>query len=570
MSKNEDYLDDLLNSVSNANRRNNKRDIEDLIQSMNEEAGRPREKEKEAKRSRPKADYGERFVREFEQELATGAADDFLQNFEMELEEEEAAVQPDINLGEKLGDPVEQSGVGDPAGAPQEHTSDVSDIMNDVKRMVESGGPDRAGMDGAGSSSDAEGVRNMEGESLLTDQEEPLLSEDGMFMPEEGLGFGMEGGLAPGDEAVFGEGGLLTPEGEPGETILPEDGSSPVQDGSDLLQMLSGDDDLADIGDMLKADEDGEPLISEEDMAALQGLAEPEEQEEIQDEFDRLGSIEELKDLKKGRDGKKRKEGGFFSRLGKALFGPEESEGVLVPEEESLGNISDENMGILKELDGSGEGRKGKKGKKDKKEKGRDPKEKKEPRAKKPKKPKKEKKPKEKDNTPPLPKKPVILIALMAASILALILLGSLNIPYGTDVENAKDYYAAGDYVKAYETLAGSNAKSKDEKLYRRVQMLAGVQSEYQAYESMMELEKYDYALDALVRGLDRYDNYLEEAAEYDTQEELELLKSSITQGLSDSFGVSEEQARELNRIRKRTDYTEALLQILDERGLPY
>ena len=42
MSKSEDYLDDLLNSVSDVNRRNNKKDIENLIQSMNEEAAKPR------------------------------------------------------------------------------------------------------------------------------------------------------------------------------------------------------------------------------------------------------------------------------------------------------------------------------------------------------------------------------------------------------------------------------------------------------------------------------------------------------------------------------------------------
>ncbi len=48
MSKSEDYLDDLLNSVSDVNRRNNKKDIENLIQSMNEEAAKPREREKKA------------------------------------------------------------------------------------------------------------------------------------------------------------------------------------------------------------------------------------------------------------------------------------------------------------------------------------------------------------------------------------------------------------------------------------------------------------------------------------------------------------------------------------------
>lgn len=78
MSKSEDYLDDLLNSVSDANRRNNKKDIENLVQSMRRSC--------KAKRTGEKARWKEargllrhRFQREFEQELATGAADDFLQ-----------------------------------------------------------------------------------------------------------------------------------------------------------------------------------------------------------------------------------------------------------------------------------------------------------------------------------------------------------------------------------------------------------------------------------------------------------------------------------------------------------
>lgn len=549
MSKNEDYLDDLLNSVSDANRRNNKRDIEDLIQSMNEEAAKPRERENKPRRR--KADYGEHFLREFEQELAIGAADEFLQNFEMELEEEAAAEQPDINLGEKLGDMPDQQeqqeqaampAGGTEAGAPDEgaeadaldgnmqaEAPDVSSIMNGVKQMVESGEPA---------------------------PEEGNVPEEGALLPEESMGEPL----------------ALQPDS--GEKILPEEEG--IQDGSDLLNMLSGDDELSDIGDMLKADEEGESLINEEDLAALDELAELEQQsDDIQDEFDRLGSIEELKDLKEGKKGrkgkKKQKSGNLLTRLTQFFFGPEEEGSTAVPEEAAVGNISDENMDILKELDGSGkEGKKSKKDKKDKKAKDKNAEGEKKPKEKKPKKPKKEKAPKEKDNTPPLPKKPVILIVLMAASILALILLGVFNIPYGQDVKAAKDYYAAGDYVKAYETLAGSSARDKDEKLYRKTLIMASIQSEYNAYESMMELEDYEFALDALVRGVGRYDNYLEEAAKCGAQEDLELEKNRIVQAMSDTFGVTEEQAMELNGIRKRTDYTRAIHQILDGLGLPY
>ena len=99
MSKSEDYLDDLLNSVSDANRRNNKKDIENLIQSMNEEAAKPREREKKTVEKKHEDYSGTGFLREFEQELATGAADDFLQEFEMELDEE-ASNQADIDVNE--------------------------------------------------------------------------------------------------------------------------------------------------------------------------------------------------------------------------------------------------------------------------------------------------------------------------------------------------------------------------------------------------------------------------------------------------------------------------------------
>lgn len=526
MRNNEDYLDDLLSSVSDANRRNNKKDIEDLIQSMNEEVGKPRKKER--KRRARGADGGEYFVREFEQELAMGGADEFLEQFEMELEEEAASSQPDIDLNEDAQDMVEANQKEDGQKAVMTDTPDVSNIMDGLKRMVDAAE--------SGKEENADGG-NLSGEPALS-----ALGADGSD-----------------------------------DVILPEDGLLGAQDGSGLEQLLSDDDELMDIGKLLQADASGESVSDDDGLMSLEELqAMGTETEDDRDEFERLGSIEELQDLKKGRKGKKGKKdrkdqnaGGLLSRMAQLFFGPEEDD-IVVPEESELGNISDENMDILKELDASeGKGQKGKKKKEKKAKKDKGSKDS-APKEKKPKKPKKEKPPKVKDNTPPLPKKPVLLIGVLAASILVLILLGSSNIQYEQDIRIAKDYYNAGDYVKAYETLAGSNTKDKDEKLYQRALMLASVQSEYSAYETMTQMEKYEFALDALVRGVGRYDNYSRDAQEYEAQAEMGFLKDQITQALSDSFGVTEEQAKELLRMRKRTEYTVAIRQILDNQGLPY
>ena len=548
MSKSEDYLDDLLNSVSDANRRNNKKDIENLIQSMNEEAAKPREREKKPVEKKHEDYSGTGFLREFEQELATGAADDFLQEFEMELDEE-ASNQADIDVKEdQTSDMEAASATKQPEAANQ---SEETNQLRDASEPISSEGTDMA-TDGSAASDMMEdvndimdAVRKKVGDS--GEEEHPDTSktpEDDASEEEEPLGFFDT--LDEDSSAEIPE--APKTESEEEEPLLSED-----DDAINLMDMLSGDADLSDIGDLLKADENGEELEHSEDADS-----------EVQDEFERLGSIEELKDLKEAKE--KRKKQGFFSKIMSVLFGPDEEEDdTKIAEDDSLGSISSENREILKEMDAD-EGA-GKKGKKEKKKK--EKKEKKE-KVKKEKVPKvkKEKPPKEIDRTPPLPKKPVILIFIMALSILILIWLGSSNLQYGQDMQQAKDDFASGSYVTAFQTVAGSSVKGKDENFYKKAQVLASIQSEYQSYESLSGINENEMALDALIRGYGRCVDGADLAQEYEITDEMAGLKDQILQQLSDHFGVSEEKTAELHAMTKRTDYTKAIQEILAAAGL--
>lgn len=548
MSKSEDYLDDLLNSVSDANRRNNKKDIENLIQSMNEEAAKPREREKKPVEKKHEDYSGTGFLREFEQELATGAADDFLQEFEMELDEE-ASNQADIDVKEdQTSDMEAASATKQPEAANQsEETNQLRDasepISSETTDMATDGYAPSDMMEDVNDIMDA--VRKKVGDSGEEEHMDTSKTpEDDTSEEEEPLGFFDT--LDEDSAAEIPE--APKTESEEEEPLLSED-----DDAINLMDMLSGDADLSDIGDLLKADENGEELEHSED-----------EDGEVQDEFERLGSIEELKDLKEAKE--KRKKQGFFSKIMSVLFGPDEDEDdTKIAEDDSLGSISSENREILKEMDAD-EGA-GKKGKKEKKKK--EKKEKKE-KAKKEKAPKvkKEKPPKEIDRTPPLPKKPVILIFIMALSILILILLGSSNLQYGQDMQQAKDDFASGSYVTAFQTVAGSSVKGKDENFYKKAQVLASIQSEYQSYESLSGINENEMALDALIRGYGRCVDGTDMAQEYEITDEMAGLKAQILQQLSDHFGVSEEKAAELHAMTKRTDYTKAIQEILAAAGL--
>ena len=554
MSKSEDYLDDLLNSVSDANRRNNKKDIENLIQSMNEEAAKPREREKKPVEKKHEDYSGTGFLREYEQELSTGAADDFLQEFEMELDEE-ASNQADIDVNEDQTSDVEEAS----ATSQQEASNQMEEAeqleennqLRDASEPVSSGTTDMA-TDGSAPSDMMEdvddimdAVRKKVGDSGEEEHMDTSKTpEDDASEEEEPLGFFDT--LDEDSAAEIPEASKTESEEE--EPLLSED-----DDAINLMDMLSGDADLSDIGDLLKADENGEELEHSED-----------EDSEVQDEFERLGSIEELKDLKEAKE--KRKKQGFFSKIMSVLFGPDEEEDdTKIAEDDSLGSISSENREILKEMDAD-EGA-GKKGKKEKKKK--EKKEKKE-KAKKEKAPKvkKEKPQKEIDRTPPLPKKPVILIFIMALSLLILILLGSSNLQYGQDMQQAKDDFASGSYVTAFQTVAGSSVKGKDENFYKKAQVLASIQSEYQSYESLSGINENEMALDALIRGYGRCVDGADLAQEYEITDEMAGLKNQILQQLSDHFGVSEEKAAELHAMTKRTDYTKAIQEILAAAGL--
>ena len=548
MSKSEDYLDDLLNSVSDANRRNNKKDIENLIQSMNEEAAKPREREKKPVEKKHEDYSGTGFLREFEKELATGAADDFLQEFEMELDEE-ASNQADIDVKEdQTSDMEAASATKQPEAANQ---SEETNQLRDASEPISSEGTGMA-TDGSAPSDmmgDVDDIMDAVRKKVGDSGEEEHMDtsktpEDDASEEEEPLGFFDT--LDEDSAAEIPEASKTESEEE--EPLLSED-----DDAINLMDMLSGDADLSDIGDLLKADENGEELEHSED-----------EDGEVQDEFERLGSIEELKDLKEAKE--KRKKQGFFSKIMSALFGPDEEEDdTKIAEDDSLGSISSENREISKEMDAD-EGA-GKKGKKEKKKK--EKKEKKE-KAKKEKAPKvkKEKPPKEIDRTPPLPKKPVILIFIMALSILILTVLGSSNLQYGQDIQQAKDDFASGSYVTAFQTVAGSSVKGKDENFYKKAQVLASIQSEYQSYESLSGINENEMALDALIRGYGRCVDGVDLAQEYEITDEMAGLKAQILQQLSDHFGVSEEKAAELHAMTKRTDYTKAIQEILAAAGL--
>ena len=269
-----------------------------------------------------------------------------------------------------------------------------------------------------------------------------------------------------------------------------------------------------------------------------------------------------------GKEEKKPKKQGFLAKLSKLLFGddePDEEEISGMQAEPAVTEMSMDDMDILKELEGSSDD--DKKGKKEKKKKEKAPKQPKEKKVK----PKKEKKPKppaEPDNTPPLPKVPVILVFVMAASILVLVLAGTHLLGYSNSFADADQAFAEGRYSDAFQAVAGEKVKEKDTDTYEKYRITAMVSAEYEAYESMMDAEVYDMALDSLIRTVQRYDKYLQDAETYGCRGEFDKIESAAETALQQDFGLTAEDARTMYALSNKETYSREIYKVLEKAGL--
>lgn len=337
----------------------------------------------------------------------------------------------------------------------------------------------------------------------------------------------------------------------------------------DLMNLLAGADDLSDIGNMLSQTEateipmeelDAFAAFAENEMSIQQVSAEPVEEE-----------------LETGRKGKKKTKGGLIGKLKgllSALMQGDDDDEVELKSSKapSAETLSGENADILAELDAEDAkaSKKSKKEKKEKKKKEKKPKKEKAPKKPKEPKPKKEKKPKEVDNTPPLPRGPVLMIWVMAASMVALVLLGVNLIKYNSPMSNAKSLQNQGHYAEAFSALNGLEIKEKDMEFYNQLAVLATVDSEMNAYETFTKAEVWDKAFDSLICAAGRCYINEENADVYGCLGQLEVLKRTVSNELEQKYGMTYEEAIEMYTIRDRDDYTYALYKKLTELGIDW
>ena len=538
-NKEEDYLDNLLNSVSGGRR---EKDLE-IEEGTRENSSLDLETDDDISEKDFLGLEGDDFLKAIEEELGKEDADRYLREFEQELQFDEQ-----VRMAKDLQDSYEPEDILDGALAQMMDEDQDGDSTEDLLQS-----------------------------SLMdedTSTEEPLADGDAST----------EGALMDGDvfsEEAFGGVDALEGFSDMGGESLGEDMSGeevPLSgnETEDLMSLLAGDDDLADLSSLL-------------DMSEGTGDA-PLDGGEAFQEF----AQKEMKNQEALRDGeapltedsdKKAKKPGFFKRLLQALFKEHEEEAEASAEKVDVSasqgpdakELSDENLAILQELEGANlpgkEEKKGKeKKKKEKKPKEKKPKKAKAPKEQKPKKPKKEKKPFFNDQSKPLPKVPVLLIFAMVLSAMLLVLVTTELTGYQTAMKKAEELYNNGAsdyhcYIEAYKAESGLKVSKKDQDTYQKIVLVAQVADAYAGYEMAVQLDRTVDAVDSLVCVIGRYNQNIEKAEELGAKDQMDQVRALAVEKMAE-YGLSEEDASKLYQIRTRRSYSVELHKKLQELGI--
>lgn len=155
--------------------------------------------------------------------------------------------------------------------------------------------------------------------------------------------------------------------------------------------------------------------------------------------------------------------------------------------------------------------------------------------------------------------KVAVIIVFVFFAICTILFLTATNIfNYNLVITKAANYFERQKYHQAYQQIVGVDVKEDDEELKSRIYTVMQVERLYESYENNIAVNRYDKALDALLRGLLSYDTYYDEANSLGVATDLNYCKNEVLTALQTTYHLTEADARAMAELTG-TDYQNAI-----------
>ncbi|TAH75109.1 MAG: hypothetical protein EWM47_00075 [Anaerolineaceae bacterium] len=157
-------------------------------------------------------------------------------------------------------------------------------------------------------------------------------------------------------------------------------------------------------------------------------------------------------------------------------------------------------------------------------------------------------------------------IVFLFFGILVILLLISTNIfSYSLSIKNASDYFGRQRYTQAYNEVYGIELRDEDIELYDKIMTVMYVNKQLNSYNNYYHMRKFPEALDSLLKGLHRYDKYIELATMLGIKTDLDYVRNQIIAELYNVFSLTEEQAISILNSESQAKYSIAVYDVILE-----
>lgn len=150
-------------------------------------------------------------------------------------------------------------------------------------------------------------------------------------------------------------------------------------------------------------------------------------------------------------------------------------------------------------------------------------------------------------------KKSVVAIILILAILGGVVVFGTNQFSYHSMVNKAANYFEMQKYRLAYEQIVGVDVKDRDQKIKDKIYCVMYTQRQLDAYNNFDKLHMYENALDALLKGVKKFDAHYSEAEKLGIKKDFEYLQKNLSDHLKSTFGLTLEQARGMTKLDQNT-----------------
>ena len=154
------------------------------------------------------------------------------------------------------------------------------------------------------------------------------------------------------------------------------------------------------------------------------------------------------------------------------------------------------------------------------------------------------------------------IVFLFFITIGLLVIGGTGSFSYSVSMKQAANYFNSQKYTKAYNEVRGLEIKKKDQNLYDKIITVMYVNKQLNSYNNYYAIEKYPEALDSLLKGLKRYDKYIDLAEKLGIKSDMDYVRSQILTELMDVYDLSEEDAYAIINSDSKEEYVNQVVEV--------